>query len=257
MTNMVSHFFANSLGKFTSVNVLLPDRPQKDRPIPTLYLLHGHSDDESIWMRRTALELYAGNYYMAVVMPRGDRSFYNDMPSSENYFTFITKELPKVMESYFPLSSERKDRFIAGLSMGGWGSLKAILNCPETYAAGASLSGVTDISWLKGANLKTYEADFGADYIPEGVNDLYKLAEKLAELPDEERPKIFQYCGVDDFLYKDNIKFRDHLANLKLEAHYEEGPGGHCWTNWNERIVNVLKWLPLSENIVKTGSVGV
>ena len=78
MTHSTIRFFADTLGKCTQCEVLLPDRPDPARPVPALYLLHGLSDDQSIWMRRTAIELYAGGLYLAVVMPNGDRSFYSD-----------------------------------------------------------------------------------------------------------------------------------------------------------------------------------
>ena len=82
-------------------------------------------------------------------------------------------------------------------------------------------------------------------------------ANDLAALPPAERPALFQYCGVDDFLWSDNLRFRDHLRALGLDPHWEEGPGGHSWGNWDERIRHVLAWLPLSENTTKTGSIGV
>ena len=78
MTHLTVRLFADTLGKFTQCEILLPDRPDRDRPLPTLYLLHGLSDDNTIWMRRTALERYAGAYRLAVVMPDGARSFYSD-----------------------------------------------------------------------------------------------------------------------------------------------------------------------------------
>ena len=124
MTHSTFRFFADTLGKCTQCEVLLPDRPDPARPVPALYLLHGLSDDQSIWMRRTAIELYAGGLYLAVVMPNGDRSFYSDLRDGSRYFAYATEELPRLMESYLPISRERAGRFVAGLSMGGWGAFK-------------------------------------------------------------------------------------------------------------------------------------
>ena len=130
MTHATIRLFADTLGKFTQCEVLLPDRPQPGRPVPALYLLHGLSDDDTVWMRRTAIERCAGNRYLAVVMPDGDRSFYSDMIDGSRYFAYVTDELPRLMEATFPLSRERQGRFVAGLSMGGWGAFKAALNLP-------------------------------------------------------------------------------------------------------------------------------
>ena len=52
-------------------------------------------------------------------------------------------------------------------------------------------------------------------------------------------------------------RVRNRAAALGLAPHWEEGPGGHSWGNWDERIRHVLAWLPLSENTTKTGSIGV
>lgn len=257
MTHATIRLFADTLGKFTQCEVLLPDRPQPGRPIPALYLLHGLSDDNTIWMRRTALERYAGSRYLAIVMPDGDRSFYSDMIDGSRYYAYVTDELPRLMEATFPLARERSGRFVAGLSMGGWGAFKAALNLPGRYAAAAGLSSVCDLRWVMKGHPDLYASIFGGNYEPSPPNDLFAAASALARRPAAERPALFQYCGTEDFLFADNVKLRDHFASLHLQVRWEQGPGGHTWDNWDERIRHVLDWLPLSENRFKTGSIGV
>lgn len=257
MAFITTHFFADTLGKATTAEVLLPERPVEGRPVPALYLLHGLSDDETIWMRRTALELFAGGYYLAVVMPDGGRSFYCDTRSGARYQEFVARELPDVMESYFPLARDRANRFIAGHSMGGWGAFKTCLNNPGRYAAAAGLSSVIDLKWLRGENPALFASILGEGWRPSPRDDLFRAAEEVAKLPEAERPRLFQYCGTDDFLWKDNVRFRDHMAKLGLGARWEQGPGGHSWENWNKWIRRVLGWLPLSENVVRTGAIGI
>jgi S-formylglutathione hydrolase FrmB len=236
-------FPAETLGKATQVEAILPDRLGAARPAPVLYLLHGLSDDQTLWMRRSSIERYADGRNLAVVMPNGDRSFYSDLCDGSRYFAYLTEELPAVVESLLPVSRERAGRFIAGLSMGGWGALKAALNRPERYAAAAGLSSVCDLNWLREGNPALYAANFGPDYVPALPNDLFAAAEKVSSLPPEERPALFQYCGEGDFLWSDNLRFRDHLRSLGLEPHWEQGPGGHTWDNWDERIRHVLDWI--------------
>ena len=67
------------------------------------------------------------------------------MASGLNYGTFLLEELPEIARSFFPLSPHRKDNFIAGLSMGGYGAFLMALSQSEKYAAAASLSGILDI----------------------------------------------------------------------------------------------------------------
>jgi putative tributyrin esterase len=79
------------------------------------------------------------------------------------------------------------------------------------------------------------------------TNDLFHLAEKTAALPAEEQPMLYQCCGTEDFLYEENVDFRDHALRLELPLHYEEGPGEHEWGYWDAAIQRVLAWLPLKE----------
>jgi putative tributyrin esterase len=59
------------------------------------------------------------------------------------------------------------------------------------------------------------------------------------------KPKLYQWCGQEDFLYADNVAFRDQAQTLGLPLTYEEGPGGHDWPEWDHQIQRVLAWLPL------------
>src|SRR6266498_4824372 len=112
----------------------------------TLYLLHGHSDDHTAWMRWSSIEKYAEGLNLAVVMPAVHLSFYNDMVYGGKYWQFISEEVPALVREMFSLSADRKDNFVAGLSMGGYGAFKMALTHPERFAAAASLSGAVDIS---------------------------------------------------------------------------------------------------------------
>ncbi len=258
MAFLRTHFFADTLGVCTRANVLLPDRPDPDRPLPALYLLHGLSDDETIWMRRTSLELFAANRNLAIVMPDGGRSFYSNLRSGQRFFDYVAEELPSLMERWFRLDAHREGRFVAGLSMGGYGALKAALSRPDRFAAAAGLSSVADVRWVRDGNEAIWNS-----ILPPGTAepppelDLFALAERVAARPAAERPALFQYCGTEDFLWKDNLRLRDRLRELGLAPHWEEGPGGHCWENWNERIQHVLEWLPLEGSAGRTGAIGI
>ena len=90
MALVQTYFFSQSLGMCVSCNVIFPQREaehETDKPerYPTLWLLHGMSDDETIWERRTSIERYAGAYGLAVVMPCVHLSSYADMAHGGNY----------------------------------------------------------------------------------------------------------------------------------------------------------------------------
>src|SRR5512134_1938552 len=144
------NFFSEILGMRSSMYVLLPQHKllegvKRKSKYCTLYLLHGHSDDHTAWMRWSSIEKYAQGLNLAVVMPAVHLSFYTDMVYGGKYWQFVSEEVPAVVQSLFPLSSDRKDNFVAGLSMGGYGAFKLALTYPERFAAAASLSGGLDL----------------------------------------------------------------------------------------------------------------
>ena len=239
-----AHFFSNALQLACAADVVMPDaRRDPGRPLATLWLLHGLSDDHSIWQRRTSIERYAAAYRLAVVMPCVHRSFYADMAHGMQYWTFLSEELPAKMRQYFPLSARRSENFVAGLSMGGYGAFKLALNLPRQYAAAASLSGALDVNRLyaleeRAAHMRQVFGDG-----PKGtVNDLFHAARKLSR-SRQPRPRLYQWCGAEDFLLADNRRFRDHARKLGLKVDYHEGPGGHTWDKWDEQIQKVLEWM--------------
>ena len=234
-------FFSDVLGVSTHANVILPQDELDGRPMPVLYLLHGRSDDETAWLRWSAIERHVSGLRLAVVMPNGGRSFYTDQAIGYDYFTFISEELPTTMRAFFPLSGAREDTFVAGLSMGGYGALKWALVKPNAVAAAASLSGAVDIvgrerdaEWL---------ANHGGVERAQAVgDDLFALVD---ELPAADSPALYVSCGTEDRLLPENRRFRDRAESRGLTLTYAEFPGGHEWRLWDEEIQRVLAWLPL------------
>ena len=149
MALLTWNFHSQTLGISASANVVLPQSAvEKGKKLPVLYLLHGLSDDHTIWQRRTSIERYVEPLGLAVVMPAVNRSFYANMAHGPRYWDFISEELPRLARSFFPLSDKRSDTFVAGLSMGGYGAFKLALSHPDRFAAAASLSGTLDIVQL-------------------------------------------------------------------------------------------------------------
>ena len=246
------HFFSEVLQLSTSMTVILPQQTSSQIGMtgtaghgrhPTLYLLHGMSDDDTIWLRRTSIERYVAPLGLAVIMPQVHRSFYTDMVQGPNYWTFISEELPGLARSFFPLSAEREDNFVAGLSMGGYGAFKMALSHPERFAAAASLSGSLNIAKAAPARDELRRV-FGDDDFSGTPNDLLWL---LAQVDQSHGPKpsLYQCCGTEDFLYEDNRVFKAVAEKTSLTYRYDEEPGTHEWGYWDAKIQDVLRWLPL------------
>ena len=249
--------FSEVLGEQVTFWVILPQATRRQIGMrgasrrgrhPALYLLHGLSDDHTIWLRRTSIERYVAESGLAVVMPAVSRSFYTDMTWGQNYWTYVSEELPALAESFFPLSNRRDGRFVAGLSMGGYGAFKLALRCPRRYAAAASLSGALDMASRDDPDLaadlrRDLTLAFGApERIKGSASDLLALARRLAA-SREPKPRLYQWCGTEDFLYRQNLTFRDRALRLGLPLTYEEGPGTHEWQHWDRQIRRVLDWL--------------
>jgi S-formylglutathione hydrolase FrmB len=246
-------FFSEVLELSTSMTVLLPQATQTQIGMqgqlrggdpPVLYLLHGLSDDDTIWLRRTSIERFAAPLGLAVVMPQVHRSFYCDQVHGGRYWTFLSEELPQVVADFFRVSQRREDTFVAGLSMGGYGAFKWALRQPGRFAAAASLSGALDLARLQheGGRPAVMAATFGDRAVAGSDDDLFRL---LAEADPATLPPLYLGCGSEDQLIGDNRRFAAAAADHGVALTSEIAPGEHEWGFWDAGIRNVLEWLPL------------
>ena len=234
------------LGKACQMNIIIPQNPinPTNKPYPVMYLLHGLSDDYSIWERRTSIERYAAAYDLVIVMPDGDRGFYTDAQEGFKYWTALSEELPQIVSSLLPVSTDREKTFAAGLSMGGYGALKLALRKPDKFAAAVGISSVADIRHWLSRHLPTPEMQ--RIFLKDGAfaddeNDLMYLADKAMKSPNP--PRIMSICGTEDGLYEDNQNFRRHMEDINYPDYkYMEGPGAHSWDFWDKWIQTALKF---------------
>ena len=250
MAYMNCRFYSKYLAHSTEVMIALPDA-WEDRPsggYPVLYLLHGRGDDCSSWMRFSSIERYAGEYQIAVIMPSAETSFYVDGVYGKRYFSYMTQELPKVMESWFPLTKDPAGTYIAGLSMGGYGALKIGLSYPERFArigifsAGIRPDQIPDYGETDTENDILHEdlkQAFGNGPLP-GQDDPEALI-RVCQAEGKHLPGIIHYEGTQDFLYKMNDAFRSFAQGQKLDYIYEEWDGVHDWIFWDQAIQKMLK----------------
>jgi S-formylglutathione hydrolase FrmB len=247
--------FSDSLSLSTSLTVILPQPTRTqigmtgdagEGPPPVLYLLHGLSDDDTIWLRRTSIERYVAPLGLAVVMPQVHRSFYTDEAYGGRYWTFVSEELPELVARFFRISQQREDTFVAGLSMGGYGALKLALRQPQRFAAAASLSGALDVTRLaRGSRPEDpmmWRRVFGDRRVAGSDDDLLAL---VATADPATLPALHVSCGTDDVLIDANRAFVAACAGAGIRLTHSFGPGEHDWALWDARIQDVLAWLPL------------
>ena len=160
------------------------------------------------------------------------------------YFTFIHDELPELCRGFFGFSARREKNYMMGLSMGGYGTLKCVLQTPERYAGAAAFSAVADIEEFAAgqtaAEKRELQAVFGQSLkIPADCN-LLTLAEKADA---SGLPKLYIACGEQDGLYAANVRLSDKLTALGTDIRFEHWEGIHNWVFWDAAVRKALDYL--------------
>lgn len=254
---------SNILNKEVRYTVYLPaDYETSERTYPVVYLLHGFGDDNTGWLQFGEINRYADKAIadgtippMIIIMPNGDSSFYiNSYDGKTKYEDFFIKEFMPAVEKTYRIKAEKRYRGIAGLSMGGYGTLIYALKYPELFAAAAPMSAAVwddetiasmpDMNWnfilggLYGRELK------GKDRLTEAW---YKNSPiKIVETKSADELKKVRYwidCGDDDFLTKGNCLLHIALTDKKVPHEFRVRDGAHSWTYWRTGITDALKFI--------------
>ena len=251
------------LNKSVRYTIYLPaDYDRSERAYPVVYLLHGFTDDNTGWLQFGEVNRYADKAIaegtippMIIVMPNGDSSFYiNSYDGKERYEDFFIKEFMPKIEKTYRIKGEKRYRAVAGLSMGGYGSLIYSLKYPQLFAAAAPLSAaVFDDSTLVTMPDANYEVVLGQLY-GRGLKGKERLNKafydnsplKIVETKSADDLKKVRYwidCGDDDFLTKGNSLLHILLTDKKVPHEYRVRDGAHNWTYWRTGIVDALKFI--------------
>ena len=245
----------------TDVNIILPEVDYVTKPadyyrarkkFKVLWLLHGTNGDYSDWVRKSNVELYATEKKIAVVMPSASNSNYADWESfamGYRYYTYFTEELMPMIYSWFPISDKRKDNYIAGLSMGGKGTLLFALNHPELFNKAYSFSsaprplGKPDPKLFSAKREENLIKNFGSlKAYKESPLNLWDLSRKAVE-DGIDLPDLYFACGDKDWIaYEPFVKFREYAKQIGLKAEFFEIPGyDHEWRFWDLCLQDALE----------------
>jgi S-formylglutathione hydrolase FrmB len=246
------HWRSEVLEKQTAMQVILPSvgRP----PYATFYLLHGLSDDSTIWLRRSRIEAYVRELPLIVVMPDGYRGFYTDNEAGPAYGRHFAREVPEFVERNFPAKPVRSARAIGGLSMGGYGALRLAFGHPEKFCSVNSHSGALmrfnlDLGPRQARRdqvFRKYPPAFFAEMrrvfgrrLLGTRHDLLRLIQH-ARRRHQRLPAMLIDCGTEDSLLAYNRRFHEELQARKVPHTYREFPGGHDWDYWDLHIREAL-----------------
>jgi enterochelin esterase-like enzyme len=254
------------LKKDVHYTVYLPaDYASSERSYPVVYLLHGYTDDNTGWLQFGEINRYADKAIadgtippMIIIMPNADSSFYiNSYDGKENYEDFFIKEFMPSVEKTFRIKGEKQYRGVAGLSMGGYGTLIYILKYPELFAAGAALSAsVNDDSTLMSMPDGNYDHVFGGLY-GRGLTGKDRLTKAwynnailsiIANKSSGDLRKVRYWidCGDDDHLSKGNCLLHIALMDKQVPHEFRVRDGGHTWNYWRTGIVDALQFIGTS-----------
>ena len=213
-----------------------PDyNPRARKRYPVLYLLHGYSDMASGWTAVGRANVILDNLIaegkakpMVVVMPLGygapeivkrtpqfGAAFRDEALRQRNYDRFreaLFQEVMPAVEQAYRVSTDREQRAIAGLSMGGAETLLVGLNNLDRFAwVGAfSAGGLGD------------DLDQQFPSLDAGANSKLHL--------------LWISCGTEDRLIEPNRKFHQWLESKGIHSHYVETPGMHTWMVWRRNL---------------------
>jgi S-formylglutathione hydrolase FrmB len=219
---------------------------------PVLYLLHGFTGHYTDWLSKSKLRNYAADYRIVIVTPEGNNGWYTDSATvpGDKYESYIMDELLPDVERRFRVNAVREGRAIAGLSMGGYGSLKFGVKHPEKFVFAGSLSGALDAAvWTErepggrgGAILQSLQATFGPVGSPvRNANDLLGLYRNVPTASITTLPYIYIDCGTEDILVASNRNLENILLDKKIPHEFRLLPGGHTWPYWDKQVIEVLR----------------
>ena len=260
-TGRLRFYSLSQMGQANIVYVIPRDVPEfmtmgnknYERPMKTLYLLHGISGNECDWEYNGIAEDIAFKYNMAVIMVTAGNNFYLDRKATGcQYCTYVGKEVVEFTRKMFGLSDKQEDTLIGGLSMGGFGAIHTGFAFPETFGGVIALSSALIIHQI--ASMKSGDADEIAnyDYYKEVFGNLDKVEESDANpevLYDRNikegktNPPVYMAVGTEDFLYQNNQIMKKFLEDKGAKMKYEEGTGIHDWTFWNAYIIKGVEWV--------------
>ncbi|MBQ8386225.1 MAG: hypothetical protein IJX48_02115 [Paludibacteraceae bacterium] len=238
--------YPSSIGE-AGVAVYLPEGyTTSEEDYPVLYLLHGSGDDETGWMTKGCAKAILDSLItnelcppMIVVMPNGylEQTGKCYAPESrlwmESTFEENFSQLIAWTESHYRTINDKQHRAIAGLSMGGFHTMHtaALLNQNFDY--------VGIFSALYVPHTKQPHAERTIDISALALSDkpAYQQTEALLAQQFANPPQLYWIaCGVEDFLYEDNVVYRQYLDEKQYPYEYHESAGGHSWQNWMDYL---------------------
>ena len=247
-TNLASQVvvttFPSSMGD-AGVSVYLPaGYAESNLAYPVLYLLHGSGDDETGWLTKGKAKYILDSLItnelsrpMIVVMPNGYLEQTGQVRPTrlwmESTFEENFSQLIAWTETHYRTLSNKENRAIAGLSMGGFHTMHtaALLNQSFDYV------GIFSALYVPHMGQPHSERTLEISALALSDKAAYQQTEALLQQQFADAPQLYWIaCGKEDFLYEDNVIYRQYLDEKQYPYEYHESEGGHSWNNWMDYL---------------------
>jgi enterochelin esterase-like enzyme len=227
--------------------VLLPPAYESDasKKYPALYFLHGLGENEQTLLRSGGWGLIEdlrqqhkiGDFIL--VAPEGRGTFFiNSADGHDRYSDFLLTEFLPLIDAKYRLARNRKARGVTGLSMGGYGALRAAFAHPELFGSVSAQSPalITETPRQMDADLRNagplarlLGGVFGDPInVPHWqVNNPFDLArQNRVQIKGE---AIYINCGAEDeYGFAEGAsKLHRELLNEGIRHEFHLYPGGH------------------------------
>ncbi len=251
------------LGKKVRYTIYLPfDYETSSRFYPVVYLLHGYTDNDMAWIQFGEANITADEAIakrdipsMIIAMPdAGPSWFINNYNNTVRYEDFFLQEFLPFIESHYRTRPEKRYRAVAGLSMGGFGSLVYAMRHPDMFAACAAMSAavnttdqivaIEDSAWKSSWPVTVYGPGSGQARLTEHFLSYNPI--RMVETGDAEKIKsvrIYMDCGDDDYLTIGNAMLHVALTRKKIPHEYRVRDGTHTWSYWRSGLLDALKFV--------------
>jgi enterochelin esterase-like enzyme len=223
-----------------------------DKKYPVLYLLHGGGGSHKDWPQQGRLTDVANPLIeaneaceMIIVCPEAGKTLMNYFNNPDwRYEDYFFQELIPYIEANYRTLNDKKHRALAGLSMGGGGTVVYASHHPEMFSAAYSMSG-----YLRRQD-ELFFINFN-DPIQKKVHQLVEDNNCIKYIQNATPEKIealktvawFVDCGDDDFTFKTNIDFVIALNAAHIPYQFRVRDGGHTWEYWHTALFLALPFV--------------
>lgn len=201
-----------------------------EKKYPLLICLHGFGDDLNGWQTNTPIIKWCEEKGIAACFINGENKWYLNMGPIDDFYSLIERDVVDFLYGNFKCLSSKMPLAIAGVSMGGYGSLYHYLKNTNKYKACIALSPATK-----------------PDFVDESK---YGTLRELFLNNKDNKLNIYLSIGSRDFIYDHSMELNDFLKENNVGVEYKVVEGyDHSWNLWSHELGNIFDYLKQVEFI--------